>query len=481
LAKSLQRTGKNQRFIGEMRMTILSYSILALIVLLIMALGVFFHHRRTVYNPRRILAHPFFKNRLFKDKTVEIFSSDKSVSAYFWEDHSAPMINLHFSFDKAGFAYEKKPGVASLLAATLFTASKKYDKETLQNLLNDNGIRCSFYHTADTVEADFTFVKESTATLISLFQEAFYHPVFTKDELSLSKNKLETKWKKYQEDPYTMIVPLYQKDLFGNHPYANNPYQDAEVLAKLTAKDLTKHMEQCFAKDVLDIGLAGDLTPMEASALLDGLFANLKPTSDSADLPVPQPEWNAPHTELALPCGAQTFISCVFPAVERTDPDFPAFRLICNILAHFRGILQDVLREQNALTYGVHYVLRFNNASSRCAIRTSSQHPDKLIPLMVKTYNDTYQKGIPAEWFERHKKAYIDKYTSEFNSLSSIVAKIHYNNRSHLSTDYGEKELAAVKALTLEQLNDVFKRRFPSGLQGNHGARFYIGTPPAKA
>ena len=77
---------------------------------------------------------------------VQEFVSDEGITAWLVEDHTVPVISMHFAFKGAGSALEpdEKQGLVQLLSNTMDEGAADLDSQTFQKTLADNSISLSF-------------------------------------------------------------------------------------------------------------------------------------------------------------------------------------------------------------------------------------------------------------------------------------------------------------------------------------------------
>lgn len=439
------------------------------------------YERLTTFNAAHLLEVSSLKDRPFNGKVEEVFATDKSASAYLMTDKTLPLVRLVFGFKHTGSAHETKLGATLLLEELLFTASHTYDRQAFADKKKELGLQLSFSPDADDAVFTFSYPKANSKEALAFLKEALFAPTFPPKDLQTAVARLKIARQNQLESPMYALSQAVLKQFYGTHPYGREDIPEDAVLDALTPTDLSHRLTTILNKSTLNIGIAGDLSSAEATALLDSLFSALPTTDDTNSLPPLTPEWTAPQTAVTSPFGAQSFVLALAPGVARLDPDFYPLYIANEVLvgSGLTSRLNHALREQNGLTYGVSggFVMQDALNTWQIAFSAAPENLPHAQQLLAEVYQDFYTNGITAAEFEKAKSNMLNSFNLRFSGLKTIADMLYQMQAQHLGRDFLETRQAQVQAVTLEQVNTAIKNRLPHRFDAADGVRLFTSTP----
>ncbi len=251
-----------------------------LLFLLVLVFG-FFYLFKAMYdfNPDRINKNSVLRDKTFEAEVVEI-SSPKGIKAYLLKDETNPIIAMNFMFKNAGSAHDANRlfGIANMVASLLKDGAGKYSAVEYKEKLEELAIGLSFSVDADDFKGSLLTTKGNKVQAAEMLKLALTSPKFDKKDVERVKKEMLTSLKTQVERPAGILKFEFKKELFGEHAYARNPLGEAKDIEKISEKDLKTFVQNSFVKDNLVIGLAGDISEVEAGEFLDSVFASLAAT-----------------------------------------------------------------------------------------------------------------------------------------------------------------------------------------------------------
>ena len=155
------------------------------------------------------------------------------------------------------------------------------------------------------------------------------------------------------EDPDSVASLVFDRLVYGFHPYGLPNTGTPESLSAITVDDLRAFHKTWFVPNNTILGIVGDITTADALAAAEKAFGDWQPGElPTADHPAPPP----PTRRLVVinkPDAVQTEVRVGHVALPRTHPDYLAFDLALKILGgEGANRLHQVLRSDRGLTYG---------------------------------------------------------------------------------------------------------------------------------
>ena len=206
--------------------------------------------------------------------------------------------------------------------------------------------------------SDLTFVnavvmKDSFDLAMDLLADVVRNPAFAPDEIDRQKQQTVSSLRINSEDPDWVASVLFDRLVFGFHPYGLPSSGTPETLTRITRADLAAFHRRYFVPNNMILALVGDLTSEEAFAAAERVFGAWPRT----EVPVVRPIDPPPPTRRVIvvdkPDAVQTEIRAGLLAIPRNHTDFLAFDLAVKILGgEGANRLHNVLRSERGLTYG---------------------------------------------------------------------------------------------------------------------------------
>jgi zinc protease len=272
--------------------------------------------------------------------------------------HEQPAVSLRLLV-RAGAAQDPtdKPGVASLAAMLLDQGTQGTPARSAQDIAQSiDQIGGALGTGAGT---DLTFVnavvmKDSFDFALSLVSDVARNPAFAPEEIDRQRQQILSSLKVSYEDPEYLANVVFDRLVYGFHPYGKPNSGTPESISRLTRDDLVAFHKAYFAPNNAILAIVGDITPEEAFKGAQRAFGNWERRPDATPLTPPAPP--EPTRRVVIvdrPGAVQTEIRVGHLAVPRKHPDYLAVDLATKILGgEGSNRLHRVLRSERGLTYG---------------------------------------------------------------------------------------------------------------------------------
>ncbi len=270
------------------------------------------------------------------------------------QHHEQPVVTLRLLV-RAGAAQDPdgKQGLAVLTAALLDQGAGTRSAAAIADAIDTIGGGLTTGAGSDLSVADVLVMKDSLAFGFDLLSDVVRRPAFDQAELDRQRQQALSGLKVNYEDPDYVASLVFDRLVYGFHPYGLPNTGTPESLARLNVDDLRAFHKTWFVPNNAILGIVGDVSSAEALAAAEKAFADWQP----ADLP--KSDHAAPPTPtrrvvvINKPDAVQTEVRVGHIALPRTHPDFLAFDLALKILGgEGANRLHQVLRSDRGLTYG---------------------------------------------------------------------------------------------------------------------------------
>jgi zinc protease len=179
------------------------------------------------------------------------------------------------------------------------------------------------------------------------------NPAFAPEEIERQRQQAASGLKVSQTDPEWVANVVFDRLVYGFHPYGLPNSGTAESLAAITRDDLQAYHRRFFVPNNMILGIVGDVTSEEAFAAAERVFGKWPraevPTVTLAEPPPPTRR----VVVIDMPGAVQTEMRVGHVGIPRKHKDYMPIELAFRILGgEGANRLHRVLRSERGLTYG---------------------------------------------------------------------------------------------------------------------------------
>jgi zinc protease len=268
--------------------------------------------------------------------------------------HEQPVVSVRLIV-RAGPAQDPpdKPGIASLAATLLDQGTTTKSAEQVATAIDSIGGVLSTGAGADLTYVNAIVMKDSLAFGLDLVADVVQHPAFAQEEIERQRQQLLSGLRVSYDDPDYLANIVFDRLVFGFHPYGRPQTGTPETLAALTRDDLLAFHRKWFGANNAILAVVGDVTAQEAFAGVERAFGSWGRAPADAAPPVEPPPPTRRLVIIDKPGAVQTEIRVGNVAIPRRNADFTALDLAVKVLGgEGANRLHRVLRSERGLTYG---------------------------------------------------------------------------------------------------------------------------------
>lgn len=418
------------------------------------------------FDINKIYENSELKEKTFTKMPVEV-TTPQGLKLWLIEDKQIPIVSMAFLFKKAGRGYDaqNQEGLAALVAEVLPQGAGKYNSYDYHETLELNGIHLSFSVGLENFTGQISFPSANMAAAEDILAETFKEPLFPDNALNSTKQQFLTALAGQKETPEGELGLEFAKVLYGNHPYARNPLGDAQDIQNLSREDLQNYVKTMLVKENLIIGIAGDISSEQASALVDNVFASLAADSIVEELKAPKMNLQASRHKIDRKT-AQVISSFAAFGVAREDKDFyPLY--VANYIFGGSGLTSRLsleAREKNGLTYGIGTYLATDEKTPLILGQFSStpENYEQMYQILLNQWQNFAKNGVSKEELAAAKNYLLASYNLRFNSTEGLADMLVAMQEYNLGLDFLQKRNGYIKDITLKQVNEAARHYFGS-------------------
>jgi zinc protease len=285
-----------------------------------------------------------------------------------------------------------------------------------------------------------------------LLTEAVVNPTFDGPQLELLRKKILASMKQSNTNPEWRAKMLALQNAFAGTSYEANPGGTEEVVASLTAEQLSDYYKSILNKGQIFIVVAGNITKEELVAkihasfgalpekeyhpeeLLESVWTNYKVTAEKRDIPI-------------------NYAYGVLNAPAPNNPDFLAYNFSITVL---NSLMYTNLRNRLHLSYnqGANYVAHLMPYT---LIYVNSDNPSRAVREMLVEVATLKSLLLSPNTVNNLVNNYIDNYYLQQQSTAAITADLG-SAELYGTWDLQQNLTLRLNQVTATKIQEVFDR-----------------------
>ena len=268
--------------------------------------------------------------------------------------HEQPAVTMRLLI-RAGTSSDsrEKLGLAHLSASLLDQGTTTMSAQEMNDAVDFIGGAMGAGAGTDLTFVNMVVMKDSFDTGLRMLSDMARHPAFAANEIERQRQQMLSGQTVSLEDPGYLANSVFDRLVYGFHPYGMPANGTPKTLAALTREDLVTFHNRFFMPNNAILAIVGDVTAEEAFTAAKKVFGDW----EKHDLPVQTfvgpPDPTRRVIVVNKPDAVQTEVRVGHLGIPRTHPDYMAVNLAIRILGgEGSNRLHQVLRTERALTYG---------------------------------------------------------------------------------------------------------------------------------
>jgi zinc protease len=268
--------------------------------------------------------------------------------------HEQPAVSVRLLV-RAGGSQDPpgKPGVAALAAQVLDQGTTTRTAEQIAQAIDSVGGAIGSSSGTDLTFVSAVVMKDNFNLALDLVSEIAREPAFAPQEVELQRKQMLSGLQVSYDDPEYLAGAVFERLVYGFHPYGSPDGGTPESLTAITRDDLVAYHKTWFGANNAILAVVGDVSSEEAFAGAERAFGSWGKSASVADKRAEPPPPTRRLVVIDRPGAVQTEIRVGHTALPRKHPDYLALDLAVKILGGEGGNrLHRVLRSERGLTYG---------------------------------------------------------------------------------------------------------------------------------
>jgi zinc protease len=268
--------------------------------------------------------------------------------------HEQPVVNMRLLI-RAGASSDPKNklGLAHMAASLLDQGTKTKSASELNDEIDFIGGAMGAGAGTDLTFVNIVVMKDSFEKGMRMLSDISRQPGFAAAEIDRQKQQTLSGLQVSLEDPEYVANSVFDRLVYGFHPYGLPESGTPETVGSITRDDLVAYHQKNFLPNNAILAIVGDVSAEEAFTTAKKVFGDW----EKRDLPtqtfIDPPDPTRRVIVVNKPDAVQTEVRVGHLGIARKHPDYMAVNLAIRILGgEGSNRLHQVLRTQRGLTYG---------------------------------------------------------------------------------------------------------------------------------
>jgi zinc protease len=268
--------------------------------------------------------------------------------------HEQPLVNFRLLIGAGAAADPKdKLGLAHLLASLLDQGTTTKSAQEMADEIDFIGGAMGAGAGTDLTFVNLLVMKDSFEVGMRMLSEMARHPGFAQAEIDRQRQQMLSGLRVSLDDPEYVANSVFDRLVYGFHPYGLPDSGTPETLAAIARDDLIAFHARQFIPNNAILAIVGDVTADEAFNTARKVFSDWEKRELPAQTFIAPPDPTRRVIVVNKPDAVQTEVRVGHLGIPRRHPDYMAVNLAIRILGgEGSNRLHQVLRTQRGLTYG---------------------------------------------------------------------------------------------------------------------------------
>jgi zinc protease len=379
------------------------------------------------------------------------------------EHHELPVVAFRLVF-MTGAAYDPKgqAGLANLTADLLRKGTKSRSATEISEAIDFVGGSLSTGADRDATFVTCKVLKKYFDTGLELLADVVLNPTFAEEEIDRLKSQTVSSLIQQKDDPNVVVRWEFDRQLFGEHPFANPLSGTVKSLESLNQDDIARFHERFYRPNNAILCVVGDVKSKDVFKKVSRRFSGWKKGGfPKASFPSPPPVSGYRILLVDKPDLTQSNIKFGHLGVDRSNPDYFPLVLMNYILGgSFVSRLVNVVRVEKGLTYGIWSWFEMNKQPGAFAVTTFTRNDSalKAIEASVQELRRIREEGVTEEELKEAKSFYRGYFPLRFETPEQIATRILETKIYGLGKNYLRDYRKNMDKVTMEEVNRVARK-----------------------
>lgn len=276
------------------------------------------------------------------------------IKIYFYEDRTQPLESIHFIRPLGASSFSKE-GLSYFCAQMLIRSAAGKSAAEISEAADLLGASLKASGNRDDTSLGITFLNKFEDLALKILADCVLKPDFRDEEIErLRKKHIATIMEESAEQSYLAKTAFFAS-LFREHPYGRPIMGTADSIASIKRVECMDWYARLLDGPAPTIIASGNFDREVLFGKLEKKFGGIKPGGNSGTAPeIPKPLNRNKIAVVDKKDSIQSTIRIGKLSINHDHPHYPALQMANTIFGgYFKSRLNELLREEKGLTYGV--------------------------------------------------------------------------------------------------------------------------------
>jgi zinc protease len=355
---------------------------------------------------------------------------------------------------------QDKAGVANFTASMLNQGTRTRSANDISNQLQSIGASLGAGSGWDATNVFMQTLTRNLDQALDIYADLISHPTFPSAEFEISRRRALNSLLQRRSNPTIVADVVYNKVLYGEHPYGRQLSGDEKSIKAVTRDDLEKFYSSYYRPNNAALVIVGDVEMAGIKPKLEKAFADWKPGDlNAAKLTTAQMMAKPGIYLVDKPGAAQSSVAVGQVGVERNNPDYYALQVMNSVLGGggWARLFMN-LREDKGYTYGAYsrFVYRRGAGPFSASAEIQTGSTKEGVMEFLKELNGI-RGAIPIspDELENNKQSLIRRFPGGFETTQQIANQLANLVIYDLPGSYYNDYIQRINAVTADDVNRV--------------------------
>ena len=381
--------------------------------------------------------------------------------------HEQPVVSMRLLV-RAGSAADPKDrlGTAKLVASLLDQGiaagdgSPARSAEELADAIDFIGAITGAGAATDLTHVNMVVMKDSFEFGMRTLSDMARHPAFDKGEIERQRQQMLSGLQVSAQDPEYIANAVFDRLVYGFHPYGMPDSGTPDTLPTLTRDDLVAFHSRYFHPNNAILAIVGDVNADEAFTMAKRVFGDWQRRDLPTDTYIEPPDPTRRLIVINKPDAVQTEVRVGHIGIPRSHPDYMAVNLAIRILGgEGSNRLHQVLRTERGLTYGAQANMDALKVSGdfEAQTNTRSEATGEVLRLIVDEFWRLQRERVGERELADAKAYMTGSFPLTIETPDAIALQVVNNIFYGLPLDQLQNFRDRVNAVTVDDIQRVAK------------------------
>ena len=376
------------------------------------------------------------------------------------------VMNVRFGDEKSLFGHEPTGFYTGRL---LMRGTKNKTRQQVQDEMDRLKAQISVSGSATGVSASVRTADANFAASLRFVRELLREPSFPEAEFEQIRQQNLASLESAKTEPTSLASQEMSRHMNSRYQHGDMRYtptldEDIEDNKKVTIEQVRKFYSDFYGLGEGELVIVGQFDPAQVQKLVTELFGDWKSpvpyeriTNTYARVEPINRKIETPDKQNAI------FLASMATKVTDDDPDAPALLIASTIIGGTpNSRLFQRIRVKDGLSYGANGGFSIPTKDDGGRFSANAIAAPQNMPKVEADFNEEITKalkdGFTAEEVEKAKTAWLDEQKVARTEETSLASLLLSRERWSRTMDWDAKREAAVSALTVQQVNEAFRK-----------------------